>query len=100
MCVFCVAIYTVLKLTALNFFPEIYLGLFMSLFCIIYMCIGQKALHNLSIFLCSMRVYQYSFETTFSAVEITSLNNLFPLSLNAPAGLMTICGIANPTVKQ
>ena len=60
---FCAAIYTVLKLTVLLIFGEIYLGVFMSLFCIIYMCIGQKVLHNLSKFLCSMRVYPYSFET-------------------------------------
>jgi len=31
-------------------FREIYLGLYMSLLCIIDMCIGQKVLHSLSIF--------------------------------------------------
>ena len=68
----------------------------MSLLLIINMNIGQKLLHNLSTFLCSVHVYPCS----FSEVEITSLNNSFYLSLPAPLGLMTICCIANPTVKQ
>lgn len=72
----------------------------MSRLFVIYMSISQKLLHKLATFLCSLRAYPYSFAPMFSAVEITSLNNLFPLSLRACVGLMTICCITNPTVKE